>query len=143
MASRQSKAGNEPADDAAREGIEQHHQEGTEQEGPVFGIGGDLLVEPDEHQRTDWRAPEIIHAAEDGHDHDLGRFRPEHVVGKDAAAEDAVKRTGEAGERAGDDKGGELVGADIETDKGGALGIVADRRQHAAERRAHYPVQHR
>ena len=49
----------------------------------------------------------------------------------------------EAGEAAGDREGGELVGAHIDADKGGALRVFADRRQYPAERRAGQPAQRR
>ena len=136
-------SGDDPADDAAGKDEQQHQQDRAEHERPILGVVGDLLVEPDQRRGADRRSPEIAHAAEDRHDHDLGRFRPEHIIGEDAAAEDAVERAGKPGKGAGDDKGGELIGAHVDADKGGALGIVADRRQHAAERRAHDPVQHR
>ena len=83
------------------------------------------------------------HAAEDGHDHHLGRFRPVDEIGEDAAAENAEKRAGDAGEAAGDDEGGKLVGADVDTDEGRALRILADRRQHAPEGRADDPPERR
>src|SRR5665213_1925391 len=106
----------EPAEDAARKGEQQHQEDRPEHERPILGVVGDLLVEPNEGQRADRRSPEIIHAAEDRHDQHLGRFRPEHVIGEDAAAEDAVERPGEPGERAGDDKGRELVEPDVDAD---------------------------
>src|SRR5215472_17727263 len=101
----EAKAGDEATNDAAGKDEEQHQQNCTEHERPIFGIGGDLLVEPNQRQRADRRPPEKVHAAEDGHDDHLGRFRPENVVGKDAAAEEAVERPGEPGKRSGDDKG--------------------------------------
>src|SRR5277367_1998005 len=128
---RQAKSGNEPADNAAGKHEQQHQQQTAEHKRPILGIVGDLLVEPNQRQGADRRSPEIIHAPEDGHNNDLGRFRPEHIIGKDTAAKDAVERAGEPGETAGDDKGRELVGAYVQPDKGGALRVVTDRRQHA------------
>src|SRR6516164_8445997 len=109
----ETKSGDNAADDAAGEHEQQHQQNGAEDERPVFGIGGDLLIEPDQRHRADRRPPEKIHSAEDRHDDHLGRFRPEYIVGKHTAAEQAVECPGEPGKSAGDDKGGELVGAHI------------------------------
>src|SRR5579863_7852288 len=95
-------AGDKPADDAAGECEQQHQQDHAEDERPILRVVGDLLVEPDEGQRPDRRAPEKFDAAEDRHDDDLGGFRPEHIVGEDAAAENAVQRAGESGKAAGD-----------------------------------------
>src|SRR5580704_4281805 len=75
----------ETADDAAGKDEQKHQKDRAEHERPILGIVGDFLVEPDDRQRADRRPPEIIHPAEDRHDHHLGRFRPEHVVGEDAA----------------------------------------------------------
>src|SRR5579863_595286 len=90
-------SGDESAHDAAGEGIEQYQQDRAEDERPIFGIVGDLLVEPHQREGANRRAPEIVHAAEDGHDHDLGGFRPEDVVGENAAIEDTVERAREPG----------------------------------------------
>src|SRR5690349_9850236 len=78
------------ADDAAREGEQQHQQDRAEHERPVLRVVGDILIEPYQRRRADRRAPEEVHAAQDGHDHDLGRLRPEHVIGEYAAAEYAI-----------------------------------------------------
>ena len=56
----------------------------------------DLLVEDDQHRGADHRAPEMVDPAEDGHDHHLGGFRPVHVIGEDAAIEDAEQGAGDA-----------------------------------------------
>ncbi len=135
--------GRQTADDAAREGEQQHEQDGPEHERPVLGVGRGLLVEQHERRRADHRSPEMIDAAEDGHDHHLGRFRPVDVVGEDAAVEDAEQRAGDAGEAAGDHEGGELVAAHVEADRGGALRIFPDRLQHEAERRIDDPLHRR
>src|SRR5579871_3803998 len=136
-------SGHHPADQPAGKHKQQNEEQAAEHKRPILGVVGDLLVEPNKRRRPDRRPPEVIHAAEDRHDDDLGRFRPEYVIGKDAAAEDAVESPGQTGKTAGHDKRGKLVGAHIKADKGGAFGVVADRRQHAAKRRAHDPMQDR
>ena len=78
----------------------------------------------------------MVHAAEDGHDHHIGRFRPEHEIGEDAPVENPEQSTREAGKATGDREGGQLIEAHIDPDKSGALGVFADRRQHPAKRRA-------
>src|SRR6185437_7535318 len=127
---------NETADDAAGEDEKQHQQDDAEHERPVFRVGGDLVVEQNERSGADHGPPEMLHAAEDGHDHHFGRFRPVDEIGEDAAAGDAEERSGDAGEAAGDHEGGELVGAHVDADERCALRVLADRRQHAAEGRA-------
>src|SRR5579872_4776817 len=82
----------QPADNAAGEEEQQYQQNDAEDKRPVLRVVGDRLVEPDQRGGADRRAPEKADAAEDGHDHHLGRFRPEHVIGKDPSAEDAVER---------------------------------------------------
>src|SRR5271166_2020179 len=84
----QAKSRREPADDAAGKGVEQHDQQRAEDERPIFGIGCGLLVQPHQRQCTNRRSPEIVHAAENCHDHDFGGFRPEDVIGENPAVED-------------------------------------------------------
>jgi hypothetical protein len=67
-------------------------------------------------------------------------FGQVHVVGEDAAVEDAEQRAGDPGEAAGHDEGGEFVGPDVDADEGGALRIFSNRRQHAAKWRADDPL---
>src|SRR5437764_3756239 len=99
------------AEDAARKQEQEHDQNRAQDEGPIFGVGGDLLVQQGQHQRADRRPPEMLHPAEDGHDHHIGGFRPEHEIGEDAAVEDAEERARKPGEAAGNREGGKLVGA--------------------------------
>src|SRR6185312_13787219 len=82
---------------------QQDQEDRAQHERPILRVVGDFLVEPNQGQRADRRSPEEIHAAEDRHDHDLGRFGPEDKVGEDAAAENPVQRTGEPGKGAGHD----------------------------------------
>src|SRR5690348_6839065 len=107
-------AGNDAADDAAGEGEEQHQQDDTEHERPVFRVGGDLVVEQDQRRSADHRPPEMLHAAEDGHDHHFGRFRPVDEIGEDAAARNAKQCARNASEATGDNEGRELVGAHVD-----------------------------
>src|SRR5258708_35020218 len=95
-------AGVEGAHDAARKGKEQHHQDCPQHQGPVLGVGGDLLVEDGQHRGADHRPPEMIHPAQDGHDHHIGGFRPEHKIGVDAAVEDAKECSRESAKNPGD-----------------------------------------
>ena len=99
--------------------------------------GDDLLVQPEiSDERAERRAVERAHAAEQRHDQHLGRLGPVGEVGEDAAVEDAEQPAGEAGEGAGEDEGGQLVAPHVDADELGALGVLADRGQHAPERRA-------
>src|SRR5580704_8062447 len=116
-------ASRQSPDDPAGEGEQQHEQDRAKHERPVLGVGRSLLVEQDERGRADDRSPEVSDAAEDGHDHHLGGFRPVDIVGEDAAVEDAEQGTGDAGEAAGGHKGGELVAAHIDADRGRALRV--------------------
>src|SRR5581483_1488874 len=102
------------AGDAAGEDEEQDDQHHAHREGPILGVGGDLLVEHDEGGSPDGRPPECAHAAEDGHDQRLGRLGPVAEVGEHAAVEDAEQGTRDAGEEARHHEGGELVGAHVD-----------------------------
>src|SRR5499425_3375891 len=51
------------ARDAPREHEEEHDQDGTQDEGPVLGVGHDLLIEPDQRGRSQGGTPEGAHAA--------------------------------------------------------------------------------
>src|SRR5262245_29603745 len=125
----------ETADDAAREAEQQDEQDGAEHERPVLRIVGDHLVEPDQPRGANRRSPEIAYAPEDRHDDDLGGFRPENIIGKHTAAEDAIERAGQPGKPTSNDKSTELIKPHVDADKGSALWIVTNRRQHPAERR--------
>src|SRR5690242_1454369 len=61
------------ADDPDGGGEQQDQEDRAEHKRPVMRVGGDGLVQPDQHRGAHRRPPEIAHAAEDGHDHDLGR----------------------------------------------------------------------
>src|SRR6185312_3467160 len=135
LAAKPSCAADQPADDPAGEGEQQDEKDGAEHERPIFGVGRDLLVEQHQRGGANHRSPEMIDAAEDGHDHHFGRFRPIDEVGKDAAVENAEQSPCDTGEAAGDHEGGEFIAADVEADRGCALRILPDRRQHEAERR--------
>ena len=76
------------------------------------------------------------HAAKDHHDEDFGRLRPVGEVREDPAIEDAEQRAGETREGARHHECCELVAPYVDPDEFGALGVLADCRQHAAERRA-------
>ena len=52
-------AGMQRADDAAGKDEQQHDQDRAEDERPVLRVGGDLLVEQDQHRGADRRAPEM------------------------------------------------------------------------------------
>src|SRR6266542_4062679 len=131
------------ADDPAGEGEEEHDQHRAENERPVFGVGGDLLVEEDERSRAYRRPPEMPHPAEDRHDQRLGRLRPKGEVREDAAVEDAEERAREPSKEAGDDEGGELVASHVDADELRPLRIVADEGEDTAERRKNEPAQGR
>src|SRR3990172_9764558 len=60
-------AGVEGADDAARKREQEHHQDRAEHERPVLGVGRDLLVQHERHERADGGAVEVAHAAQDPH----------------------------------------------------------------------------
>src|SRR5262245_18861950 len=102
-------AGIQRAHDAAGEHEEQHDEDRPQHERPVLGVRGDLLVEDQKDQRAYGRPPEMPHPAQDGHDEDLGRFRPVGEVREQAAVVDAEEPAGEPGEEARQDEGQELV----------------------------------
>src|SRR5919106_5478896 len=130
------------AGQAAREHEEQHHQDRPQHEGPVLGVGHDLLVEQDQHERADGGAIERAHPAEQGHDQHLGRLGPIGEVREDAAVEDAEDAPREPGEGAGQDERSQLVATDVYPDELGALRVLADRHEHEAERRADDPPEY-
>src|SRR5688500_14348218 len=129
------------AGQAAGEDEEQDDQDAAEHERPVLRVRGDLLVEEDQRQRADCGTVKRPHTAEQGHDQHLGRLRPVREVGEDAAIEDAEQSARQPGEGAGQDEGGQLVAPDVDADEFRALGVLADRGEHAAERRARDPPQ--
>src|ERR1700757_2863216 len=53
-------AGVERTHDPARKPEEQQHEDRAEHKRPVFGVGGDLLVEDGQHRRADRRTPEMV-----------------------------------------------------------------------------------
>src|SRR5215468_5024577 len=125
------------AGDASREGEEQHHQNDAEDERPVFRVGDDLLVEPDEHGGAQGRPEERAHAAQEGHDQDLRRLGPVREVREDTAVENAEEAAGQSCEGTGEDEGRQLVATHVDTDELRPLRILTDGGEHAAERRAH------
>src|SRR5262245_59821923 len=64
----------------AGEHEQQHDEDDAEHEGPVLGVGDDLLVEQDEHEGAQRGAVERPHAAEQGHDEHLGGLGPVHEI---------------------------------------------------------------
>src|SRR3972149_5139295 len=128
--------GVERADEPAGEREQQHDQDRAEHERPGLGVGRDLLVQHEQHERADGGPVEVAHAAEDRHDEDLGGLRPVDEVGEHAAVEDAEEPAREAREGAGEHEGEPLPAPEVEADELGALGVLADRREDAAERRA-------
>src|SRR3954453_19482995 len=94
------------AEDAARKQEQEDDQDRAQDEGPILGVGGDLLVQQGQHQRPDRRPPEMLHPAEDGHDHHSSGFRPEDEVGEDAAVEDDQASARIPGEAPGNREGG-------------------------------------
>src|SRR5262245_28167248 len=135
-------AGRQRADDAAGKREQDHDQHGPEHERPVLGVRGDLLVQHEQDERAHRGTPEIPHAAEQRHDEHLGRLRPVREVREHAAIEDAEEPTGEPGKDPGDDEGDQLVTPHAHADELGPLGVLADRREQAPERRAHDPPEH-
>src|SRR5690242_4652560 len=69
-------AGRHATDDPAGESEQEHEQDHPQHERPVLGIGRGLLVQQHERRGADHRPPEMLDATQDGHDHDLGGFRP-------------------------------------------------------------------
>src|SRR5215207_424629 len=121
--------------DAARKQEQQQDQDASHHERPVLRVGGDLLVQHDEGEGADRRAPEAPNSAQDRLDQRLGRLGPVGEVRKDAAVEDAEQRSGHASEEAGDDEGRQLIGPYVHADELGAFRIVANDRQHPSEGR--------
>src|SRR3990167_6104974 len=129
-------AGVERADDAAGKREQEHDQDRAEHERPVLGVGRDLLVQHEQHERADGGAVEVAHAAEDRHDQALRGLRPVDEVGEHAAVEDPEERAREARERPREHEGEQLPAPDVHADELRALGVLPDRREDAAERRA-------
>src|SRR5499426_518724 len=129
------------AGDPAGKHEQQHDEDRAEDQRPVLGVGHDLLVQPDQGRCAHRRAEKRVDAAEERHDQDLGRLVPVREVREDAAVEDAEQAPGETRERAREHERRELVAPHVDADELRPLGILADRRQHAPERRGHDPSQ--
>src|SRR5262245_15130258 len=83
------------AGQTAGEHEEQHDEDHAQHERPGLRIGGDLLIEEDQHQRAKRRSVEGPHAAQQRHDEDLGGLGPVGEVREHAAIEDPEETAGE------------------------------------------------
>src|SRR5881396_278829 len=129
------------ADDPAREHEQQHDEHRAQDERPVLGVRGDLLVEDEHDEGADGGAIEVVHAPEDGHDQDLGGLRPVGEVGEHAAVEDPEQRPRETREAARNHECDQLVAADVDADELRPFGILTDGGEEPAKRRPDDPAQ--
>ena len=123
------------AHDSAGEDVDQRQQDDAEHDRPVLGERRHHRVEHDQDSRPQRRAEEDVRTAEERHEQDLRRLRPERIVGEGPTAEEREERPGEAGHSARDDEGQELHALDVDAHELRALGVLPDREQGPAERR--------
>ena len=128
------------ADDAVRHEGDQNDEHQAENEFPKIADGGHLLQQVAQRQPdrgADGRADQRAGAAHHGLDDELARSVQREGVRRHVALENTEQRAAAAGEHGGQHEHGELVGAHVVAERGGALRILPDRRQHRADRRQH------
>src|SRR5258706_11446413 len=105
------------AGDALREHQHQHEDDAAEQRAPVVGVARDCVLQPGERDGADDRAGERLQAAEQHHHEAVDRAADTDRIGRDAALRKRVQRTGQAGERRGDDECRPLQALHIDADR--------------------------
>jgi hypothetical protein len=102
-------------------------------------VGGQKLAEQDEEQSPERRAQEVAHAADHGHGDDLARERHVDHVRGDEIAKESKQAARETEKRGRENEPDQLVTPDRIADEGRPLLVLADRHQHAPERRVDEP----
>ena len=113
------------------------HEQQPEPEHPRIRIAREELAKQDVEQRPEGRAQESARAADDGQGDDLAGKGDVDCVGRHDRLEEREQAPCHADDRGRDNERGELVVAHGVAGKERALLVLADRDQHAAERRAH------
>src|SRR5208282_4997109 len=80
------------------------HEDDPEDEGPVFGVGGDEGPKQDDDAGAEERSEEGVPSAEERHDGDLHGESPEHHTGKDGGVDDHEEDSRDPAEETGEDE---------------------------------------
>src|SRR4051812_5390919 len=103
-------------------------------------IGYDVL-EPEEHGRADYAAPEVTDAAEDHHDHEGPGLQPVQHVRIHVLAMAREQCAGKSARGPGHDEAQELVAVDGQAERLHPGLVLADRNHHPAEPGMDHAVQ--
>ena len=122
--------------DAVRREHDYADEQQAEIELPHVGEVAEHHPQPGDKHRADHRPDEIADAADIGGEQHLPRLLGADRSGIDQLEIDCRERAGDAGEQPGERKGHEAHHGRIVADELRALGILAHRVAHAAERRA-------
>ena len=135
----------QPAGDADQTGRREHDEADEQQaepEQPMRRPDRQEFAEQDEEQRAERRPEEAAHPADHHHGDELARERHRQRLGRGKAMIEHRERSGDRHHRGGEHEGDELVAVGRVADEAGALLVLADRHQHAADRRAMKAPQH-
>src|SRR5689334_15535614 len=116
---------------------EQHHDDkgDPEQERPARPHGADRFRQPDEDERTDYRAVERARAADERGEHDIaGEDEPDGLEGHDAE-EHGVEHPGQPREGSTHHEGGQLHARDVVAERFRAQLVLSNGLENLAERR--------
>src|SRR5690606_25947765 len=123
------------ADDAAAREQYDAEQGEPQEELPALGDAAQPELQHDEDHRAHDRTEQTPDAAEDDEHDELARHLPGQHGGADEAVEVREERTGEPGDHAGDDEGGEADAIGPDADRGDAHLVLSARLQCGAETR--------
>ena len=124
-----------------REHDEADEHQAEEQE-PARREQREIFARQHEEQRAEGRAQEAAHAADDHHGEQLAGELDGHRVSRGEAVMEGRERAGKARQSRRDREGDELVAVSVVADEAGANLVLADRHQHAADRRVVKALQH-
>jgi hypothetical protein len=124
------------ADQSGRREHDEGDEEQPEHEQPVLGHARQVVTEDDEEQRPERRPEERAHAADDHHRQQLAGERDRDRLGRGHPVVEQQQHAGERGDGRGYHERDELVALRVVAEEARALFVLADRHQHAAERRA-------
>src|SRR5437879_5145321 len=133
----------ERAPDALGQEENERHEDGPDRERPRLGPHADRVLEDEVRGGADEGTEERPGAAEQRHDDDLARGGPVQRLDRHHRQPQRVQRPREAAEERVEHEREVLDAGDIVTARGGAVGILADRLQHRAERRVEDALERR
>src|SRR5579863_3894666 len=130
------------AADAPRQQQHRQDDEQTERQQPMARDVGQSILQQNEGESPEDGAIQRAHAAEDHHHQHCPRKPPTEEVGANEAELRSVEIASKAGDRAGNDEGGELVAVGSEAERAHAAFVAADAEQRVAEERPRDEPQH-